>query len=302
MRLDGFRALLGLLLCCAVLARGSEGRAACVVDDTDTEVCLEAPPARVVSLYGAFTELLWEIGAGGSIVARTKDDTTVPAVAQLPSVGTGLRPDVELLLALRPDLVVSRGSRAAQEALGALRERSLKVAAFDPSSLDGLYSTAERLGLLTGRGEETRRLAEGIRGQIAGVASRAAAATRRLRVAYEVRADPLTVAGSGGLIDDLIRAAGGINALGTDKKLVALDVEALLRLDPDAYVVQKGPMNRNPAPPSERPHLSLLRAVREGRVLFVDEQLFARPGPRVGEAAELLSRFLYPDLWASGSR
>jgi len=273
--------------------------AACVTDDTGTKICLDRPPERLVSLYGAFTETLWEIGAGSRLVARTKNDTSVPQMAELPSVGTGLRPNVEYLLALRPDLVVGRASRAGSEALEALRARGLTVAAFDPVDLTGLYHTMQRLGTLVERPGAAAALADRVRQGIEAVAAVTAAVpeTARSRVVYEVRADPLTVAGTGGLVHQIIAAAGGANASDNPKKLFLLDVEALLRLDPDAYVVQEGPMNRTPSPPRERPHFETLRCVRDGRVLTVDEELFARPGPRVTEAAETLSRFLYPQLW-----
>lgn len=297
------RAVFGLLAAALVAAlvgapAGPAG-AACVTDDTGTEVCLDHPPTRAVSLYGAFTELLWEVGAGPTLVARTKNDDTIPAVRELPSVGTGLRPNVEYLLAVRPDLVVSRAGHAAGQAVTALRARGLTVAAFDPRGLDDLYATLDRLGTLFGRAEEAGRLEARLREGLARVAAVAAGAPRRLRVVYEVRAEPLTVAGADSLVDELIRTAGGADAVEVPKKLVMLDVEALLRLDPDAYLVQEGPMNRNPTPPGERPHLATLRAVREGRVLTVDEHRFARPGPQVAAAAEELSRFLYPELWAA---
>ncbi|MBI5017652.1 MAG: ABC transporter substrate-binding protein [Deltaproteobacteria bacterium] len=274
-------------------------RAACVTDDTGTRVCLDAPPRRAVSLYGAFTETLAALGAADTLVARTKNDDSVPAVAKLPQVGTGLRPNVEYLLALRPELVVARGGKAGREALDALRARGVKVAAFDPGGLTDLYATIERLGVLWGKEAEARALAEKLRGDVARVEKRAQAGVggRRLRVVYEVRAEPLTVAGSGGLVDDLIAAAGGENAVKNPKKILSFDPEALLRLDPDVYVIQTGPMNPNPAPPGDRATLRPLRAVKQGRVLNVDEDLFARPGPHVAEAAETLSRFLYPELW-----
>jgi iron complex transport system substrate-binding protein len=53
-------------------------------------------------------------------------------------------------------------------------------------------------------------------------------------------------------------------------------------------------MNAGPLPPDQRPHLAALRAVRQGRVLVVDEQVFSRPGPRNVEAVEQLARFLHP--------
>ncbi|GAB4263692.1 MULTISPECIES: ABC transporter substrate-binding protein [Deferrisoma] len=267
-------------------------RAACVQDDTGTRVCAPEAP-RIVSLYGAFTEILWEIGAGDRIVGRTRHDDTVEALRAVPSVGTGLRPNVEHVLALRPDLVVARAGRAAAQAVADLRARGLTVAAFDPRSLDEALSVMERLGELAGRPGEARALAGRLRGEIGSV--RAAVAGRPpVRVVYEVRAQPLTVAGTDGLVNDLLEAAGGRNAVEAPKKLLTLDVEALLKLDPDAYVIQEGPMNRNPSPPADRPLYQTLRAVREGRVLVVDEKTFARPGPRLGEAARTLARFLHP--------
>lgn len=285
----------------AALLVGGAARAACVTDDTGTRVCLDGPPRRAVSLYGAFTELVDGLGGAGAFVARTKNDDTVPRVAALPSVGTGLRPNVELVLALSPDLVVSRGGKAAAEALEALRARGVKVAAFDPDSLADLYATIERLGTLWGREAEAKRLADDLRRRVAAVGERTRSVKKRLKVVYETRSEPLAVAGNGGLVDDVLRAAGAENAVTSPKKLLSFDPEALLRLDPDVYVVQVGPMNPNPSRPADRPAWRSLRAVKAGRVFTAEEELFARPGPRVAEAAERLSRFLYPDVWGAPS-
>jgi iron complex transport system substrate-binding protein len=99
------------------------------------------------------------------------------------------------------------------------------------------------------------------------------------------------------LVNDLIRVAGGENAVTQPQTVLAYDVEALLAADPDFYIVQEGPMNKKPLPPAERPNIGQLRAVREGHVAVVDELLVSRPGPRVAEAAEALSRILHPELW-----
>jgi iron complex transport system substrate-binding protein len=280
-----------------LLALGS-AQAACVRDDTGTKVCVETPPGRVISLYGAFTEILWELGVREALVARTSNDTTIAEVERLPSVGTGLRPDVEHLLALRPDLVVSRAGRAAGSTLDTLRGRGVRVAAFDPTGIAELESVMTRLGTLCGRSSQAEAAASELDERLSAIAKTVGEPDARLRVVYEVRAEPLTVAGAGGLVDEIIRRAGGLNAVEIQKKLVLLDVEALLRLDPDVYVIQEGPMNRKPPPLADRPNFQLLRATREGRVLNVDEEDFARPGPRVATAVERLSRFLYPALWA----
>ncbi|PLX44178.1 MAG: iron ABC transporter substrate-binding protein [Deltaproteobacteria bacterium] len=271
--------------------------AACITDDTGEEVCLDAPPARVISTYGAFTETIWELGGGKTLVARTKNDTTIPEVAMLPAVGTGLRPNIEYLLALAPDLVIARASNAGAETLASLRERGIETAAFDPASVDGVYSLIERLGVLFGLEARGGEIVEKIRGEIAAVEARVSKRESTPTLIYEVRAEPLTVAGHDSLVAELVKIAGGELMVDVDKKLVRFDVEKLLSINPDLYVVQEGPMNVKPLPPLERTHHPALKAVREGKVLTVDEKLISRPGPRIGEAVEVLSRFIHPELW-----
>lgn len=270
--------------------------AACITDDTGLEVCLEKPPARIVSLYGAYTEILHKTGLGPAIVGRTKNDTTVPGTENLPVVGTGLKPNVEYIMALKPDLVLARGGKAGAEALAMLRQRGIKVAAFDPQSLEELYSTFSRMGRLMGKEAETANEAETIRKAVAEVEAMAKKAAAKPSVVYEISAEPLTVAGADGLINELITKAGGVNPVTTPKKLVRLDVEALLKADPDVYIIQTGPMNVNPQPPENRPHHGGLKAVKEGRTATVDEKVFSRPGPNVAQAVRELFRIIHPEL------
>jgi iron complex transport system substrate-binding protein len=271
-------------------------QAACITDDTGEKVCLDAAPTRAVSLYGAFTETLWAVGAGQTLVAKTKSDDTIPQMSALPSVGTGLKPDVEYLLALKPDLVLSRAGKATGETLTMLRARGLRVAAFDPHSVEEVFGVIERLGVLWGREKEADDLAKNLKQRIDNI-PKVAGNIKKPRVVFEVRSEPLSVAGSEGLVNDLIRVAGGENAVTQPQTVLAYDVEALLAADPDFYIVQEGPMNKKPLPPAERPNIGQLRAVRAGHVAVVDELLVSRPGPRVAEAAEALSRILHPELW-----
>ena len=113
-----------------------------------------------------------------------------------------------------------------------------------------------------------------------------------MRVFYEVRYPNLLAAGRASIVDEIIRHAGGRNVLDAPQKLVRCNEEMLVALDPEAYILQQGPMNPAPQAPAERPHYRGLSAVRSGRVLLVDEHLFARPGPRSVEAAERLARWL----------
>lgn len=286
-----------LVLCLAALNAAPAAAAPVrAVDGQGTAICLPAPAGRIVCLYGAFSELFLAMDAGGSLVARTTADAHIPGLADLPEVGTHMRPNIELVVGRRPDLVVQLGGRGeAMQAVDALRGHGVPVAVYNPKTFDELFAAIRSMGALAGREARAEALVAGMRTRLDAVAWQLKDIRQRPRVFFEIRARSLLAAGHGGLVDDVIRAAGGVNAVDSAKKIARLGEEGLYGLDPDVYVVQRGPMNKNPLPPSQRPLYAQLRAVRLGRVVEVDEHLFSRPGPQVVHAVEVLAAFLHPD-------
>jgi iron complex transport system substrate-binding protein len=267
-----------------------------IVDDLGRTVALEQPARRIVPLYGAFAEMLYAIGAGPQVVARTQADRYPEEVQKLPSVGTHMRPNVEMILGLKPDLVIQSSSRhEAGDEMDRLRDASVPVAVFDPATFEGIFSAMKRLGVLTGREEAAEGAVTGLEARLRAVREKLEEAGERRKVFFEVRAQPLTGAGLGSIVQQILLASGAENVLKSEKAMVQYGFEQLLLDDPDVYIVQEGPMNRNPAPPVERAHYGRLRSVREGRVLVVDEFLYSRPGPRCVDAVEDLASRLYPD-------
>jgi len=134
---------------------------------------------------------------------------------------------------------------------------------------------------------------------VAELEARLAAVARQVEgkprptVFFEVRYPNLLGAGRGSLVNDIIRRAGGENVLTHPQKLVPYSLEALLEVNPEVYLIQRGPMNKSPQDIHTRPNFQELRAVREGRVLVVEEEMFSRPGPRAVAAVELLARYLH---------
>jgi len=212
-----------------------------------------------------------------------------------------MRPNVELVVGLQPDIVLQMASRraGAAEAVAALRARGVTVAVFSIHSFEGLFEAIHRIGILLGAPDKAEQLIGSMRRRLALVSRAIGADNSRPGVFFEVRYPNLLAAGAGSIVHDVIRAAGGRNCVDSPRKLVRLSEEELLRLDPDVYLVQQGPMNPNPLPPDERPHFLTLAAVRRGRVHMVDEQLFSRPGPRSVEAVEELAAILYPQSFIS---
>lgn len=290
-------------MCLAALLLPLEaGAEVTVVDDRGREVRLAEPARRVIALYGAYNEMLAAMGREGAIVARTRADRLPKSILDRPCIGTHMRPNIEMVAGLQPDLVLQMGGRSeASEPLAALERLGVATAHFRARSFDELFSVIRRLGVLTGAGEEAEQLVAGMRGRLAGLRERVSGRPAP-RVFFEVRYPNLLAAGRGSIVNEVIEAAGGVNCVRLPDKLARLSEEELIRLDPEAYLVQVGPMNESPAPPSERGHFRTLTAVRNGRVLMVDEKLFSRPGPRSVLAAEILAAFLHPERFAQGRK
>ena len=264
-----------------------------IQDDRGQAISLAAPPRRIVSLYGGLTEALAALGAGDRIVARIQGDDTLQ---NIPTVGTHLQPNVEMILALKPDLVVQGGVPKGMPALKRLEAEGVPVAMFAPRDFQGLFSMIHRLGVLTGRAEAAAALNRGMEARLQEVARRVAHLNPP-RVFFEVRYHNLLAAGRGSMVNDIINRAGGVNIIDNSQKLAPFGLEALIQAQPEVYVIQQGAMNRSPEDIYTRPHFQELRAVKDRRVLVVEESLFSRPGPRSAEAVEQLARFLHPNVW-----
>lgn len=264
-----------------------------IQDDRGQTVALTSPPQRIISLYGGLTEVLAALGLAPRVVARTQGDD---GLKDIPTVGTHLQPNVEMILALRPELVVQGGVPKGLPALKRLEAEGIPVAMFAPRDFPGLFSVIQRLGVLTGQSQAAATLVRAMQEKLEEVARRVAG-QKPPRVFYEVRYHNLLAAGRGSIVNDIITRAGGENILKSPQKLAAFSLEALVQADPEVYIIQQGPMNRSPEDIYARPHFQELQAVNQGRVLVVEESLFSRPGPRSAEAVEQLARFLHPQAW-----
>ncbi len=293
--------LLAVLVIPAIPASG----APCITDDAGDRLCMERPARRVIPLYAAFTDILMGMGQANRIVGRTRADAPNGLSPDISVIGTHMRPSMELVLGLKPDLALQMGGRAeAAESVAALRQQGIPTAFFQVRPFEDLVSVIERVGILTGSETEATRLAASLRSRLELLRQTVTGLREPIpSVFFEVRYPNLLGAGPDSIVTDIIRFAGGQNVLAgsntTRKGRVArLSEEELLRLDPDVYILQFGPMNKIPVPLRERPHFSGLRAVKSGRTLHVDEHLFSRPGPRAVDAAESLARFLHPNLFS----
>ncbi len=262
-----------------------------ITDDQGREIRLEAPATRIIALYGAFNEILADLGRENLLIARTATDDLPPSIVTRPSIGTHLRPNAELILGLAPDLVLQLGGRGeAMEPVRFLEKRGLKAAVFNIETFTQLFSVMERLGVLTGSQDQAQARIASMQAELARI--EAASSGPRPRIFFEARYPSLLAAGQGSIVSEIMTKAGGVNCVTDPGKLVRLGEEEVLRLAPDIYIIQQGPMNSVLVPLAERPLFRTLDCLRAGQVFTVDQGVFSRPGPRSLDAVRKLSTII----------
>lgn len=253
-------------------------------------------PARVVSLAPSLTEIAYAVGAGDRLVGVTQFCDFPPEATEKPKVGGIYTPNIEAILALKPDLVLATTEGNREEHIRALERLGLAVYVVRPTDFASVLESIGRVGRLLGREGETRRLVQSMQ-RDADTIARALTGRRRPRVLYVLWGNPLIVPGRHTLITDLIRRAGGDSVTGEEGlDYPRFSVEEALGRRPDRIVLAL----HNEASVDQRlrewQHLTLLPAVREGRVHAIEGDLLHRPGPRIVDGLRALARLLHPEV------
>jgi iron complex transport system substrate-binding protein len=286
-----------LVLLCSTQARAEIS----VTDDQGQTIVLARPATRVIALYGALNEILDGLGQTSRIVARANADETPSSITKLPSIGTHRRPNIEAVLAQKPDLVLQMaGRKETSQSVEALKKHGVRVAVFRASSFAELFSIIRRVGALTGADAQAEDMVRGMEARLAALAARIANTAERPRVFFEVHSPNMYGAGQSSVVAEIINHAGGVNCVEERVQFAHLSEEELMWLKPEVYLIQRGPMNRSPLPLSARPRLRTLPAAQNSRAWFVDELKYSRPGPRNIDAAEELAGLLHPELAGQG--
>jgi ABC-type Fe3+-hydroxamate transport system substrate-binding protein len=261
-------------------------------DDFGDTLALRAAPGRIVSLNPPTTEILFAIGAGPRVVGRTTFDRWPPQALALPDLGPGLRPNVESVLAAKPDLVVLYASDDNRDAARRLKAAGVSTASYRVDRIAEFEHVTLALGAVTGDSLAARATVDSVRATVARVRA-ATSSLSRPTVFWPLYDQPLLATGGGSFLNELIDIAGGRNVYASlPEPSPRITVEDLLSRDPDVILVSPDARARYLADPRWR----ALRAVREGRVISVDTMLVFRPGPRLGEAARSLAMLLHPGL------
>jgi len=273
-----------------------------IVDQMGRAVTIPVKPARIISLSTANTEILSALGAGSSIIGVdgcSKRDLkqTIPELEEVSEVGEFATLDIEKIIALHPDLVLAVPYQ--KQAVERLEDLGLPVVILEARSIEAVLNDIKLIGRVADREETTSTLISNIEQRLKNIAEKTSnlAEAEKLTVLYLY--EPLWVAGSNTMANDLIQKGGGVNIFSDVAGYKEIDLEAIIARDPQVIFCVQGY-----APTLEyimgETRLEGVAAVRNGRVYDIQAALVDIPGPRIIEALDLMAGQLHPELFGEG--
>lgn len=266
---------------------------------------VRAEARRIVSLAPSLTETVFALGGGGQLVGVSVY-CDYPAEARgIDRIGSFLAPNVEAIVAKRPDVILAVPSPGNRNPVESLRHLGLRVVVVEPQSVEEIKRSILTVGGEIGREEEARKLVSRIEQRTAAVRAGLAGAPPR-KVLMVIGQTPLHAVGGGTFLDELIGMAGGIN-LGARAggAWPHLSVEFVITAAPEV-IIDTTMGNEERAGAGSAAHFwdgfPMVPAVRDGRVYGQMQYHLLRPGPRVAEALETVAGFIHPERFSTGGR
>ena len=264
-----------------------------------------ATPQRIVSAAPAITETLFALGLGDQVVGVTQYCNFPPEAKKKPKIGGYLRPSVESILALRPDLVITE--RSPSDLAGQMARMNVASLEVEFKTLPDILASIQKIAAAAGVPERGKTLRDSISAQFERIRRRVKNSSRP-KLMFIVGRTPGTLTGLiavGGksYLNELIEIAGGANAFGdASTPYPKVTMEETLARDPDVIVDLANMGDRIGATDAQkRAVLDLwrayptLKAAKQGRVFPVDSDIFVVPGPRIAEAADAFADMLHPE-------
>jgi iron complex transport system substrate-binding protein len=261
-----------------------------VTDDTGRRVTLNREPVRIVAMLPSHTETLFALGAGSKLVGVDVYSNYPAAANKLSKVGSGFEPNIEAIVALKPDLVLvdeGSSSRLAEKLIAA----GLTVYGGTAQTYNEVFEKIAVLGKLTNRETNATRLVTSMRREL-NTLQASVAGLPKVSTYYEVDPTPYA-AGPNSFIGALVSRAGGVNILSASLgDFPKISPELVVAASPQVIV------GADLADVKARSGWNTIRAVSAGRVYkpsSEQDDALSRPGPRLPEALRALIQFLHPE-------
>lgn len=274
------------------------------IDRSGNKIVVKMPFKRIISLYGAHSENLFSLGLDKEIIGVSKNETFPPRATKKPAFG--YHDDAEKFIAAHPDLVLIRPMIAGGyiNLVLKLQRAGITVVSLQPRTVEEMYSYWKKLGVLTGKQGRADEMIKVFHDRLNKIDLRVRKIppSKKKTVYFEAIHSKMKTFSPSSIAIFALKSAGGMNIAhdaqarrGTN--IAAYGKERILSHAEEiqVYLAQRGPMNpATIALIKEEGGFSAIRAVREGQIYIIDEQIVSRPTMRLLEGIYEIGRILYP--------
>jgi iron complex transport system substrate-binding protein len=269
--------------------------------DNSNDVTITEGSDRIVSMAPNLTEILFALGLSDRIVGVSSGSDYPPEAAQKKTIGNFWQPDIETIIAARPELVVTLGFSQQRNLAERLKRIGYGTLTVDIDTVDELFSAIEEIGQVTGAENAASELTTGMREKIDGL-SALMAGREKVRVLYVVQREPLRVAGRDTFVNEMIELAGGDNAIGlTVQKYPPIGTEQVISCNVDVIIepamIGSDLAGQRSSAAEFYGRFANVPAVVNDRVYVIEADTVARLAPRLYEGIETIARCLRPELF-----
>jgi iron complex transport system substrate-binding protein len=259
---------------------------------------------RIVSMAPSITEVLFAVGLEDKIVGVTKYCDYPPEARKIERVGGYLDPNYEVILRLKPDIVVLLPEHMSSQA--SLKELNLPVLQVNHKSLEGIRNSIRSIGAIGGKQEAADSIVQDIQRRINKIRTKTAGLPKPKVMVCIGRnmgsgsLQDMYIAGQDDFYAPMIEIAGGVNAYreGT-VKFPVVTAEGILQMDPDVIIDVIPDMKergwQEPDIIKEWHKVEHVSAVKNNRIYIFSQDFVAIPGPRFVMILEEMARVIHPE-------
>lgn len=262
-----------------------------VVDDSGAQVRLQQPAKRIISLAPNITEVLFYVGAGKQIVGADEYSNYPPAAKDIVRVNNHAAANYELILSLKPDLVIAWQSGNGEKIINPLRKLGIPVFVVETRQIDQIPNLFRRFGQLSGHADQAEQRAVEFTQRLKAL--RLANQGKSLvRTFYQIWDEPLITLNGKHMVSSVIELCGGVNIFADAVPLVPyVNIESVVAADPQV-IIAGGSQEEQPAWFKRWQKWSGISAVIKGQVYLIPADLMQRHSVRILDGAEMMCDYL----------
>ena len=260
-----------------------------------------AEPQRIVSMAPNITEILFALGATEKVVAISNSCDYPSNAADNRTIISYWNPNVETIIAAKPDIVISMAFPQHKNVTDVLKRLRFNVLTLNLNKIEDLFTATQQIGDITDYSQNAVKLNERMKNEIERLKAKLSSASN-IKVLWVIQEEPLRVAGQNTFVNELLELAGGENSIGaTLQQYPPIAAEQLLGCGAEV-IIQSAMGNTNIALQQKNAEsfwkkYPNIPAVKNNRIYVVDSDIVLRLGPRLPKGAEMLARYLHPELF-----